>query len=137
MRIEFELDTEQPRPVVKVGEFRGIIDTGAESSVCNLTCSVIPMIFIVRDSWEHMITGIGGPVKGKCFIVAELKVDKLTLKNVKIFAPEKPISSLKTNFILGMDIWSNLDCVYNTRDKSFVVDGLQGSIVDMKHSRKK
>jgi hypothetical protein len=120
--MKLELDESQIRPVVNVGHFKGVIDTGAESSLCNITSSVIPMIYIVKDSWRDTVSGVGGSLSGKYFIISELEIDCLKFKNVKIFAPDKPIKELKQTFLLGIDIWQNIDCHYHFKSKEFIVE---------------
>ena len=109
------MDKEQLRPVIKVRGLDALVDTGAETCVCNLPATVIPSIFVIKDQWRDHIYGLCEEknakkeiekykIKGTTFVVSDFQIERIHFKNLRIFVPDNRLL-IAQKFIIGAAVW--------------------------------
>ena len=136
------IDKDQLRPVIKISGLDALVDTGAETCVCNLPAAIIPAIFTIKSQQKDYIYGLCEKkdtkeeiekckIKGTTFVVGDFQIERLHFKNLKLFVPDNRLV-IAQKFIIGADVWRKFVCTIDPFEHEITLKRLQDDlIIDM------
>lgn len=95
--ITIDLLDDYDMPTLEFMKLETLFDTGANKSVANFAASMFELVFqdkILKVS-DSYISGYGGIVYGKDYLISSINISGLNFKDVIIFVPDTPTTRFK------------------------------------------
>lgn len=108
-------------PVFKFMNLETLFDTGANKSVANFSDNMFKLIFgnKIKSQTPGEVSGFGGTSKGTDYVISEIDISGVKLKDVTFFVPKQPLKRFK--FILAGTLLSKYPYEINMPEHAMTI----------------